>query len=45
LKDDPGALPVASEFLRRRPEMKGESVPSHVHDLRGAGEVAGTEEW
>lgn len=45
LKDDPGALPVASEFLRRHPEMKGESVPFHVHDLlRGAGDVAGTEE-
>jgi Tfp pilus assembly protein PilF len=45
LKDDPGALPVASEFLRRHPEMKGESVPFHVHDLtRGAGEMAGTEE-
>ncbi|MBV8859676.1 MAG: tetratricopeptide repeat protein [Acidobacteria bacterium] len=45
LKDDPGALVVASEFLRRHPEMKGESVPFHVHDLtRGAGEVAGTEE-
>ncbi|MDT5270873.1 MAG: hypothetical protein QOH49_3059 [Acidobacteriota bacterium] len=44
LKDDPGALPVASEFLRRHPEMRGESVPFHVHDLRGAGEVAGTEE-
>jgi len=23
LKDDPGALPVANEFLRRHPEMKG----------------------
>jgi Tfp pilus assembly protein PilF len=45
LKDDPGALPVASEFLRRHPEMKGESVPFHVHDLsKGAGEVAGGEE-
>jgi Tfp pilus assembly protein PilF len=45
LKDDPGALPVASEFLRRHPEMKGESVPFHVHDLlKGQGEVAGTEE-
>jgi len=45
LKDDPGALPVASEFLRRHPEMKGESVPFHVHDLlRGAGELAGSEE-
>jgi Tfp pilus assembly protein PilF len=45
LKDDPGALPVASEFLRRHPEMKGESVPYHVHDLsKGAGELAGAEE-
>jgi Tfp pilus assembly protein PilF len=45
LKDDPGALPVASEFLRRHPEMKGESVPFHVHDLsKGAGELAGAEE-
>jgi hypothetical protein len=36
---------VASEFLRRHPEMKGESVPFHVHDLsKGAGEVAGAEE-
>jgi Tfp pilus assembly protein PilF len=45
LKDDPGALPVASEFLRRHPEMKGESVPFHVHDLsKGAGELASSEE-
>jgi tetratricopeptide (TPR) repeat protein len=45
LKDDPGALPIASEFLRRHPEMKVESVPFHVHDLtRGAAEVAGSEE-
>jgi Flp pilus assembly protein TadD len=45
LKDDPGALPVASEFLRRHPEMKGESVPFHVHDLmRGTAEVASSEE-
>lgn len=44
LKDDPGALPIASEFLRRHPEMKGESVPFHVHDLRGAGDAGGTEE-
>ena len=45
LKDDPGALPVASEFLRRHPEMRGESVPFHVHDLlKGTAEVAGTEE-
>jgi Tfp pilus assembly protein PilF len=45
LKDDPGALPVASEFLRRHPEMKGESVPFHVHDIsKGSGVVAGGEE-
>ncbi|HST53205.1 MAG TPA: tetratricopeptide repeat protein [Pyrinomonadaceae bacterium] len=45
LKDDPGALPLANEFLRRHPEMKGESVPFHVHDLtRGQAEVARTEE-
>lgn len=45
LKDDPGALPLASEFLRRHPEMKGESVPFHVHDLQKAqGEVASSEE-
>jgi Tfp pilus assembly protein PilF len=45
LKDDPGALPIASEFLRRHPEMKGESVPFHIHDLlRGHGEVASSEE-
>jgi tetratricopeptide (TPR) repeat protein len=44
LKDDPGALPLASEFLRRHPEMKGESVPFHVHDLSGgSGEGAGGE--
>ena len=45
LKDDPGALPLASEFLRRHPEMQGESVPFHVHDLPGgAGELAGPED-
>ena len=45
LKDDPAALPLASEFLRRHPEMKGESVPFHVHDLaRGQAEVARTDE-
>jgi tetratricopeptide (TPR) repeat protein len=45
LKDDPGALPLASEFLRRHPEMKGESVPFHVHDLlKGAGELASSDE-
>lgn len=45
LKDDPSALPLANEFLRRHPEMKGESVPFHVHDLaRGRAEVASSEE-
>ena len=45
LKDDPGALPLASEFLRRHPEMKGESVPFHVHDLlKGQPEVASSED-
>lgn len=45
LKDDPGALPVASEFLRKHPEMKGESVPFHVHNLvKGSAEVAGADE-
>src|SRR5205085_521958 len=45
LKDDPAALPLANEFLRRHPEMKGESVPFHVHDLvRGRAEVASSEE-
>ncbi|MCA1592030.1 MAG: tetratricopeptide repeat protein [Acidobacteria bacterium] len=41
LKDDPGALPIASEFLRRHPEMKGESVPWHVHEMARAREEAG----
>lgn len=36
LKDDPGALPLAREFLTRHPEMKGESAPWHVHDLPAA---------
>ena len=45
LKDDPAALPVASEFLRRHPEMKGESVPFHVHDLaRGRSGDAGADQ-
>lgn len=33
LKDDPSALHIASDFLRRHPEMKGESAPWHVHNL------------
>ncbi len=40
LKDDPAALPIAAEFLRRHPEMKGESVPWHVHSLVGLGHGA-----
>ncbi|HKP72849.1 MAG TPA: tetratricopeptide repeat protein, partial [Pyrinomonadaceae bacterium] len=32
-KDDPAALPLANEFLRKRPEMSNESVPWHVHNL------------
>lgn len=33
LKDDPAALPLANEFLRRHPEMSNESVFWHMHDL------------
>ena len=33
LKDDPAALPIANEFLRKHPEMSNESVPFHVHGL------------
>jgi tetratricopeptide (TPR) repeat protein len=33
LKDDPGALSLANQFLRRHPEMSNESVYWHVHDL------------
>lgn len=33
LKDDPSALHIAADFLRRHAEMKAESVPFHVHDL------------
>jgi tetratricopeptide (TPR) repeat protein len=39
LKDDPGALSLANQFLRRHPEMSNESVYWHVHDLSpGPGE-------
>jgi len=39
LKDDPNALALANQFLRRHPEMSNESVYWHVHDLsRGPGE-------
>lgn len=34
LKDDPGALSVAAEFLRRNPQMKNLSVPYHIIDLK-----------
>jgi lipoprotein NlpI len=38
LKDDPGALSLANQFLHKHPEMSNESVYWHVHDLsRGPG--------
>lgn len=33
LKDDPGALSLANQFLRKHPEMSNESVYWHVHNL------------
>ncbi|HKP36210.1 MAG TPA: tetratricopeptide repeat protein [Pyrinomonadaceae bacterium] len=33
LKDDPSALSIANQFLRKHPEMSNESVYWHVHDL------------
>jgi Tfp pilus assembly protein PilF len=33
LKDDPGALSLANQFLHRHPEMSNESVFWHVHNL------------
>jgi len=33
LKDDPSALALANQFLRKHPEMSNESVYWHVHDL------------
>jgi len=33
LKDDPGALSLANQFLHKHPEMSNESVYWHVHDL------------
>jgi hypothetical protein len=33
LKDDPSALPLANQFLRKHPEMSNESVYWHIHDL------------
>ncbi|MDX6305083.1 MAG: hypothetical protein QOI77_2052, partial [Blastocatellia bacterium] len=39
LKDDPGALSLANQFLRKHPEMSNESVYWHIHDLSpGPGE-------
>ncbi len=39
LKDDPGALSLANQFLRKHPEMSNESVYWHIHNLSlGPGE-------
>lgn len=38
LKDDPAALPIANNFLRRHPEMSNESVFWHIHDLQPVGQ-------
>jgi tetratricopeptide (TPR) repeat protein len=40
LKDDPSALPIASDFLRRNPLMKSESLPWHIHDLKTSKELS-----
>ena len=34
-KDDPTASEYALEFLRKHPEVAGESVVWHTHDLTG----------
>jgi len=34
-KDDPTASSFALQFLRQHPEVAGESVPWHTHDLTG----------
>ena len=39
LKDDPAATPVASNFLQKNPQMKGESAFFHVHDLNARGNI------
>jgi tetratricopeptide (TPR) repeat protein len=40
-KDDPAATHIASEFLRKNPQMSNESVFWHVHDLnKGQGDKA-----
>jgi len=39
LKDDPGALSLANQFLHKHPEMSNESVYWHIHNLSlGPGE-------
>lgn len=38
LKDDPAALSLANQFLRKHPEMSNESVYWHIHDLTRGGE-------
>jgi Tfp pilus assembly protein PilF len=37
LKDDPGALSLANQFLRKHPEMSNESVYWHIHELSPVG--------
>ncbi len=37
LKDDPGALSLANQFLRKHAEMSNESVYWHVHELSRTG--------
>lgn len=38
-KDDPAAMHLAAEFLRKNPQMSNESIFWHVHDLnKGQGE-------
>jgi Tfp pilus assembly protein PilF len=40
-KDDPAATHLASEFLRKNPQMSNESVFWHIHDLnKGQGDKA-----
>ncbi len=36
LKEDPSALPLANQFLRKHPEMSNESVFWHIHNLSRA---------
>lgn len=37
LKDDPGALSLANQFLRKHPEMSNESVYWHIHEMNRTG--------